>query len=130
MLSRFRIVPAALLVALSAVGSGCVALVAGAAAGAGTYAYVTGELKATVDGTLEETYQASRKAIQTLKFTPTEFKSDALQARVGAKMADDRAVSIELAKATDATTEVRIRVGAFGDEKVSTEILAKIRENL
>ncbi|MBX3364299.1 MAG: DUF3568 family protein [Phycisphaeraceae bacterium] len=109
---------------------GCVALVAGAAAGAGAYAYVTGELKSTVDSSLERTFAATKRAVDSLKFSLTEEASDALQAKVGAKMADDRSVSIELKRLADASTEIRIRVGTFGDESVSATILEEIKKGL
>ncbi|GJQ28864.1 MAG: hypothetical protein HBSAPP03_07480 [Phycisphaerae bacterium] len=109
---------------------GCVAAAVGAAAGVGTYAYVTGKLTATVDGSLDDAFDASVKAVNKLEFANVDSRKDVFQGWVTCTMADKTDVRIDLKKLTDTSTEVRIRVGVFGDEKKSVLILDTIRDNL
>lgn len=111
---------------------GCVAAAvgAGAAAGVGTYAFVTGKLTANVDGSLNDSYDASLKAVRELEFSGVTSQKDVFQGWVECQMADKTPVRIDLEKKTDEHTEVKVRVGTFGDEKKSVLILDKIRANL
>lgn len=112
--------------------AGCLAVAAGAgaAAGVGTYAYVTGKLTATLDASLERTYDATTEALRTMELREISREKDAFQARFVSKMADDTDVKIELVKKGEQSTEVKIRVGTFGDEKKSVAILDEIKRHL
>lgn len=112
-----------------AISGGCAAVVVGAAAGAGAYAYSAGKLKATVEAGLNETYDASRKACKTLELTELTAAKDAFGGTVEANTSDNTKVTITLKKLDDKRTEVGIRVGVFGDEHKSTAILAEIRKD-
>ncbi len=109
---------------------GCAAVVVGAAAGAGTYAYVTGELKSTLDVPVAAAAKATRRGLEDLQFSGVEVKSDMLVGEGKAKMADDTKVTVSLKRITDSTTEIRVRVGLLGSEKKSIEILDAIRQRL
>ena len=125
MRSAGRIIAAVLLCApLSA----CLAVAAGA--GAGTYAYFTGELKADIEAPLPRAVAGAERACQNLQFKDVATLSDALEAKVTAAQADDTDITIKLIRKTDTTTEARIRVGTFGDEKKSTVILEEIKKSL
>ena len=115
-----------------ALTTGCilVAAGAGAAAGVGTYAYVRGELKSTLDAPLDRTWRATQTAVKDLKFAVIKEQKDALQAELTARTAADKKVLVKLVKLTNNTTEVRVRVGTFGDESLSRLILEKIKANL
>ncbi|MGD9790438.1 MAG: DUF3568 family protein [Phycisphaerales bacterium] len=118
--------------------SGCVALVAGAVAGAGAYAYAEGKLESTLNAPLDRSYAAARRAISDLEFTETSAKKDALEAVVEARTAGNDTVTITLkalaveggdpSKST--TTKCSIRIGTFGDEKKSITILDAIKSRL
>ncbi len=113
-------------------GSGCaaVALVAGGGAGAGTIAYLRGELKSMEDAPLEQTYQAAQKAIKDLEFIVTSEQKDAFSAKLVARSATDKRVEVNLKELSDKLTEVRIRVGTFGDEALSRLILEHLKKHL
>lgn len=115
-----------------ALTTGCilVAAGAGAAAGVGTFAYVRGELKSTLDASLDRTWRATQTAMKDLKFAVTKEQKDALQAELTGRTAADKKVLVKLVKLTNNATEVRIRVGTFGDESLSKLILEKIKANL
>lgn len=109
---------------------GCAAVVAGAAAGAGTYAYVTGELKGTLEAPMDAAGKATRRGLEDLHFFGVEEKHDAMVGEAKAKMADDTKVSVSLRRITDSTTEIRIRVGVLGSETKSIEILDAIKKRV
>jgi hypothetical protein len=129
---RKRLILAGMLASMLAFGSGCALFVVGAAAGAGAagYAYVAGELKVTESATLNRTYDATLKAMKDLEYPVISKVKDALTAHVVARNASDKKIDINLKKLSDNATEVRIRVGTFGDENLSRTILEKIRARL
>jgi hypothetical protein len=124
---KFRLMLAAALLAASL--TGCVAVVAGAA-GAGTVAWVRGELEATLDVSYEKAATAANLAIKQLQFAKISEKKDALTAILIARTAEDRKVEIKVIKVGDQSAKVQIRVGVFGDEALSLTILDKIKTNL
>jgi ABC-type glycerol-3-phosphate transport system substrate-binding protein len=124
---KFRLMLAAAL--LAAMLTGCVAVVAGAA-GAGTVAWVRGELEATLDANYEKAATAANLAIKQLQFAKISEKKDALTAILIARTAEDKKVEIKVIKVGDQSAKVQIRVGVFGDEALSLTILDKIKTNL
>ncbi|MBI5774531.1 MAG: DUF3568 family protein [Verrucomicrobia bacterium] len=115
----------------AALFTGCVAplLVAGAA-GAGGYAYTTGKLVFTEAVTLDNAFKASEKALKDLELTPEGKQKDTVTAKMEAKTAKDQTVRIDLEKKGEKITEIRIRVGVFGDEAYSRKIYERIKANL
>lgn len=122
----------ALLLMTSLLLSGCAVLLVGgaAAAGAGTVAYVRGELRATVDGTYDRVWSAAERALQDLDMAITAREKDGLTGQLTARASGDRKVTVRLRKVTGTATEVRIRVGTWGDEALSRQILEQIERRL
>lgn len=118
-----------LLVAFAGLGSGCVAIVA-AGAGAGTVAYLRGELEATVGGNLEQTNKAVNRAIEELKFVRISENKDALLALTVVRNAADQRIEVRQDVVGEKLTRVRIRVGVFGDERLSRTLLDRIQAKL
>jgi len=120
------------LAALLAFGSGCVLFVAGAVAGAGVagYAWVNGEIKTTVSASLNQSWQASLAALNDLQFPVSSKSKDALEGELTAQNAKDTTIKVSLKYISNTSTEIRIRVGTFGDEALSRTILEKIRAHL
>jgi hypothetical protein len=112
--------------------SGCALFLvgAGAAAGAGGYAWYNGELSSVESGSIEKAWAASQAAMKDLEFTITEQGKDSLTAHLTARTARDKKVTVNLKKQTEKLTEIKIRVGTFGDEALSSQILAKIKAHL
>jgi len=95
----------------------------GAAAGA---LYIKGELKASVDGTPEEVIVATEKAFKDLiwaKETATASHTDGLAT---ARTATGKEVKVTVNATTPQVSEVRIRVGTFGDENLSRLLYDRI----
>ena len=111
--------------------SGCVLFLVGAglAVGAGTVAYVEGELKVADNVTMDGAWNASLGAMQDLEFKVTKSQKDALAGLIVARRADDTRIVVRLKKQTDQVTEFRIRVGTFGDEALSRLIYEKIKSH-
>lgn len=111
--------------------TGCAVLLvgAGAAAGAGAVAYVEGELKTTDSVRFDAAWASALAGIAQMQFTVTDKTHDAATGRIVARGAQDRRVEVNLKKVTEETTEIRIRVGSFGDEEVSRQLLEKIRSS-
>lgn len=111
---------------------GCVALLVGgaAAAGAGTVAYVRGELRSTLDAPYERVWSATQRALADLEMPVTAQEKDGLTGQITARATGDRKITVRLRKVTGTATEVRIRVGTWGDEAVSRQILEQIQRRL
>lgn len=111
--------------------SGCaVALVAGGAAlGAGTAQYVNGELNVTDRVQFEKAWAATEKAIRDMNLEIVESKKDDISAKLIANDSDDRRISVRLKRVVSDTTDIKIRVGFFGDQDTSEMILDRIRKN-
>ena len=112
-----------------ALSSGCVAVVAGAGAGAAV-AYVRGDLDATVNAGFEKAVRAANGAVADLKFAKVSERKDALQAVIVARNAADKKIEIRVDQIGERDSKVKIRVGVFGDEALSIAILDKIKANL
>jgi hypothetical protein len=107
---------------------GCAACLIGGAAGGGTVAYVAGELKSIEEVSLDRAWTASKKAVGDLEFAITNMEKDAFYGQLTARGAGNKKIKIKLEKESDTVTEIRIRVGIFGDESMSRQILDKIKK--
>jgi len=113
-------------------GAGCAAVLIGgaAAAGAGTVAYVNGELKDTEGVAYDTAYNATLAAMSDLQYAVVSKNKDAINAKIIARTSGDKKIQVKLEKQSDTVTEIRIRVGTFGDEALSRQILDKIKTHL
>ena len=96
---------ALVLAAAVALHSGCLAVAAGAA-GAGTVAYVRGELAASFDQNFARTERAANRAIEDLKFAKISEKQDALVAVIVARTAEDKKIEIKVSSVSAAQAKV------------------------
>jgi hypothetical protein len=123
------LVAAATLATLAAT-SGCFFFAVGVGAGAGTVAYVNGDLKVALASDFERTAQAANSAVQQLAFVKVSEAKDGLAETIVARDAADTKIEIKLEDAGATLTKVRIRIGVFGDQALSQAILDKIKANL
>jgi hypothetical protein len=110
------------------INSGCPAVLLGGAAGAGSVAYITGELKSTEEVPMSRAWRATQKTMNDLGFAITSMEKDAFYGQIIARGAGDKKVKIKLERQSDKLTGIRIRVGTFGDEPLSLQILNNIRK--
>jgi len=107
---------------------GC--LVAAVGAGAGTVAYMRGDLEAVEAKDIDAVYAATKKAAEQLELKVSSDTKDALSAEIVARDAQDKKITIKLKSTTEDTTQISIRVGTFGSETTSRLIHDQIKKNL
>jgi hypothetical protein len=127
-----RALALALLGCTLTLGSGCFVAAVGVAAGAGagTVAWIKGELDANLDRGYDASTNAANAAVAQLGFAKVSEAKDAFNDEIIARTAADEKVSIKLSKQADNLTKVEIRIGTFGDEKMSRAILNRIQADL
>jgi hypothetical protein len=104
------------------------AVAAGAAAG--TYFFVKGNLKRSYEAPVEKVWEATLQAVEELKLATESKKHDAFGGQIEGKMADGDSFKIELKRLGEKSTEVGVRIGAFGDRTKSEAIHDKILSKL
>ena len=127
-MKRTSVILALILSGIAVYSGGCILLAAGA--GAGTVAYVRGDLEATYDANIDKVYNATLKSMGELELTPTQKQKDALTALVVARTSADKKVTIKLTRVGESLTKITIRIGVFGDEVLSRAIFERIKGNL
>jgi hypothetical protein len=129
MASRIRAFSAAIAAGALSLTSGCFVVAAGAA-GAGTVAYIRGELDADLGSGYDQVIDASNRALAQVQFVRISESKDVFSDVIIARTAEDKKVRVELTKEGDRLTKVRIRIGLFGDELKSRALLEKIEADL
>ncbi len=117
------------LLAVTLFMSGCIAVVAAAGAGA-VVGYKAGDFESWVDAGFDRSVRATNQAVQQLGFAKINETKDAVSDTITARTTADKAIEIRLAHGGENLTQVKIRVGVFGDEAMSLAILGKIKANL
>lgn len=131
---------------------GCAVLLigAGAAAGAGAVAYVTGDLEVVEEVDFDTAFASSEETLREMGYSITERnrqvastdvdgephdKKGTLKAEkfktgeTGALESSKERVTVKLTRRGEEQTHVSIRIGTFGNEGQSRQILEKIRKN-
>lgn len=123
------------LLALGMIGlSGCAGaillggLAAGGAAGAGAVAYSKGELRATENVSMDQAYNAGQTALKDLELPIIDRSKDALNAKLLARGSGDKKIVLQLKNKGAQMTEIRVRIGTFGDEALSRRILDAMKK--
>jgi len=130
-MNRKSLTLVAALVGMSLLVSGCaVALVAGAAGGAGGYAWASGKLSFSADHNIDECHNATISALSELRIKVTGDTTDKLIGRVKGVTATNKEVTIDLEPQSLHVTKIDIRVGFWGNETQSTMIADAIKRHL
>ena len=106
--------------------SGCAILAAGAVAGGGTYAYVSGWGEQSYAADLSKTYDACLTACSRLNLDVEEKSLNLSDASIKASEADGTSVWFALEGKNTNITRVRVRVGMLGDQDASARVHAAI----
>lgn len=111
--------------------SGCFYLLAGAAGGAGTAAWLSGKLSHKVDASFERTVEATRRAIKSFNFAIEKETLKKEVAQFITKYHDGRKTWIDVRRLSPTTSNIEVRVGALpGDKEASTKLLNRIESYL
>jgi len=110
-------------------GGGCFFL-AGAAAGAVGIVYTKGDLTGYEDATVPRTAEATKLAMKDLGFPLLESYATSDEGEVNARVGSDNKATVHLDRKSDQVCKINIRIGTFGDEALSRQILEKIQLHL
>jgi hypothetical protein len=94
--------------------TGCIALVVGAGAGAGTFAYVDGQLSRTYQANYQTTYQVCKGILADMKQPVLEEKTDGIQTTIRSQRFDETPMTITVRIIDPEWTEVSVRTGHIG----------------
>ena len=114
------------------INQGCVALVVGAAVGAGGFAFIKGNLEQNLDHPVKEVYNAS---LETLDKLEIDIYKKTLETHLGViygytQGQDKKRVKITIQSLTEKASNIKVRVGFVGDESKSIEILEAVKKAL
>ena len=101
-------------VVISAGLAGCAAVLVGAGAGAGTYAYVKGELIRTYQSGFEETMNACTGVMEDLGMSVQSKTTDGVETTIKAVRKDEIPVTVKVKIAGSDWTQVSVRTGFVG----------------
>ena len=118
-----------LMIPLALTLSGCGIVILGGAA-AGTVGYVSGDLEATLENPYDQVVAAINRAIAENSITEISKTEEKQQISYVLKTLQGDKVQLNAAYATKELSNVSIRVGTFGDENLSREILNEIKSRL
>jgi hypothetical protein len=94
--------------------NGCVAVVIGAGAGAGTYAYVEGALKRSYAADYEKTYQACIGILKDLNQPILKETTDGVHTIIDTERSDQTPMTIKVTILEPGRTQVSVRTGTIG----------------
>ena len=103
---------------------------AGALGAVGISEYLGGELSYSHETDFYRAYVSTLGALEDLAFPVTEEWVDGFEARIVARKLDRTPIRITLEQTSERVTQIRIRVGSFGDESLSEHIARRIRARL
>lgn len=108
-------------------------LMVGAGAGVGGYAWVQGYLKRTYTVSPEHAAQVCERTVEALGFEILSSKYDKFGGKISGKRAPEGALDsfiIELERAGNARTLIKVRVGIPGDRSLAEEVHKEIAKRL
>jgi len=104
---------------------GCVPLLAGAAGGAGTGAWLSGKLSQEFHSPYERTIDATKKALKSLKLEITKETKDANITQLKSIYLDGKETWVDIRKISDNSTKVEVRVGGVQPDKEAAGTILK-----
>jgi uncharacterized protein YceK len=110
--------------------SGCVAVVVGAAAGAGGVIWANGALRQDFNFPLYKVHEAALEALKKLDLPIDKESKDGLSGVIESAFSDGQKIKITLKHLTKDSCQIAIRIGAIGNEVRSREILGAISREL
>jgi len=110
---------------------GCFAVVAGAAGGAGTAAWLSGKLTQEFHASYDRAISASKSALQSLKLEVVKETREPDVDQLRSKYTDGKEIWIDIRRVTEVSTKIEVRVGVVSpDEEAANKILKQIQKYL
>ena len=112
--------------------AGCGVLLLAGGAGTSAIAFATGELRVTEAVPIATLHEATKSAVETLRYVDVEaiLEGEGDRIRWRATTAGGDPVDIRLVARGPEQTDLRIRIGVFGNEARSRLVLEQIRQAL
>lgn len=110
--------------------SGCVALLAGAAGGAGTAVWLSGKLSQEANASFEDTIKATKKALLSLRLKVKKETIEANVAQVMSSYTDGKTIWVDIHRISGSTSKIEVRVGVAADKDIARKILNRITKYL
>jgi hypothetical protein len=110
--------------------SGCLALLAGGAAGGGTAMWLSEKLVQQVDVPFDRAVSASKSGLQSLNLTVTKETVKTSVAQIMSQYTDGKTIWVDVHRITSTSSKIEVRVGAAGDKQAAEKILASIKRYL
>jgi hypothetical protein len=118
-----------LLSTLGLTQAGCLLAAAGAA-GAGTYAYVKGEMSNNVDYSVKDVGNATLRVFADMNASVYENVNEGVKWHIYARTSSDHRIEVEAEQITEKASKVKVRVDNFGDETLSRDVMTRIDAKL
>ena len=118
-----------MLVGVSLILSGCV-LFAGAAAGAGSYAWVSGKLTFTTPHDVARSHEATLAAFKKLDIVVVKDETSSLGSKMEGTTKTGETVTVDLEPQAANVTKIDVRVGFFGNHDKEREVADVIKKHL
>jgi hypothetical protein len=130
--TRFPGVGLPALLAAALLCSGCAAAAVGAAAGAGVYTWLEGDLVRVYQTEYVSTLEAANGALQSLEISVVEIRRSSLSATIKGEVYNGKPVSVVIRRSAPNQTEVAVRSGWIGylDREQAELVHAAIAERL
>jgi hypothetical protein len=109
---------------------GCLAVMAGAAGGAGTAMWVSGKLTQEFHATQEQCVSAVKGALKSLSLDVEKETVKKDVAQIISKYTDGRMIWIDIHRITNKSQRIAVRVGAAGDKEAAHKIMENIERRL
>ena len=94
------------------------------------FTFLRGTLSGVLASAQPKIETATVAAMEELDFVAVDVVSDKLKGTVKARMADGTKVSVKLQAEDFESTKVKIKVGTWGDQSISVQILRHIQKKL
>ena len=111
--------------------SGCIAILAGVAGGAGTAVWLSGKLTQEFNVPQERAVNAAKRALGSLKLKILKETTDAQVTQLKSEYSDGKDIWIDVKRVTDYSVKVEVRVGGVKPDKdAAAKIMKKIERSL
>jgi hypothetical protein len=125
-----KLLAAALLTAVVALGAGCATTVKGTSPGAGAVVWDIDTLKSQEYASYEQGWNAGMLAMNQLGHPVVRQEKSELRGTITARLTGDEKITIKVSKVSGNVVGYEIRVGTWGDKAQSLQILEIIRARL
>ena len=130
-MKRTTFLLSSMLLGLSLLISSCAtAVVAGAAAGVGTYIWANGKMSFETENTIRQCHGAATSALNELQIDIKESRLDSLIGKIVGRTAVDEPVVVDIEPVNSRRTRVEVRVRTGGNKTQSQIILDNIQRHL